>query len=313
MNDIQRQKIKEVIGVLEELASDSQYHDVTDNIQNVIDNLNIITVHKDKVCETIEPDCYVYELFEFVRCDGGYALAKYNGFDEEQIFIPATYFNKPVVEISHRAFENCHEIKEVVLGNNIKIVKFNAFHGCKNLKKVVLNDGLSCIDASAFLGCESLYEIQLPNSLQSIGSSAFENTSITKIKIPPRITTISRSLFSCCKKLQLIILNENIKDIGDRAFEGCEVLEEINLPANIESIGDYAFLNCKTLKELKVLSTNVKIGERVFSKSRILQPDRRYNPTLYFSNLDTIEIKCLPGSTMQEYCRKNQIKCSRVI
>ena len=312
MNDIQRQKIIDAVEVLEELVSDSQYQGITDIIKNATENLNVITSHKIEVSGKIEHDSYVYELFEFVPCDGGYAVAKYNGFDEEQIFIPSTYFNKPVVEILYRAFENCNELKEIVLGNNIEIIRHNAFHGCKNLKKVILNDGLSCIDSSAFSCCESLEEIQLPNSLQNMGWSVFEHTNLTRIKIPPHVSTISRSLFSCCKNLQQIILNENIKDIGDRAFEGCENLEEINLPHTIESIGDYAFLNCNNLKVLRVLSSDVNIGERVFCKSTILQPDRRYNPTLYFSELDTIEIKCLPGSTIQEYCRKNRIKCSRL-
>lgn len=312
MNDIQRQKMKDAIEVLEELASNLQYQGIADTIKNAAEDLNVITSYKVEDYEKAEHYSYDYEVFEFVPCDGGYAVARYNGFDEEKILIPATYFNKPVVEILHRAFENCDEIKEVVLGNNIEIIRHNAFHCCKNLKRVILNDGLSCIDSSAFSYCESLEEIHLPSSLQNIGWSVFEHTNLTRIIIPPQINIISRSLFSYCKNLQQIILGENIKDIGERAFEGCENLAEINLPNDIESIGDYAFLNCNNLKELEISSNNVKIGEHVFSKSKVLQPDRRYNPTLYFSKLDTIEIKCLPGSTAQEYCRKKQIKFSRL-
>ena len=69
------------------------------------------------------------------------------------------------------AFVECHNLKSVSFGKNLKMIGNTAFENCKSLEKIVLPDGLLRIDWAAFYGCSSLKEITIPESVSYIGSN----------------------------------------------------------------------------------------------------------------------------------------------
>jgi len=94
------------------------------------------------------------------------------------------------------------------------------------------------------------------------------------------------STFKDNEKLEMVILNEGLRNIGDGMFEGCESLQKIKFPSTLvevcedafrdcglkkvelndglEVIGSDAFVNCKSLKSIEFPSTVRRIGESAF-------------------------------------------------
>ena len=96
----------------------------------------------------------------------------------------------------------------------------------------------------------------------------------------------SRAWFKDNENLEMVLLNEGLKNIGDRMFEGCELLQKITFPSTLvevyhnafrssglqrvdlndglEVIHPGAFVNCKSLKSIEFPSTLKRIGNTAF-------------------------------------------------
>ncbi len=81
------------------------------------------------------------------------------------------------------------------------------FENCKNLKTIVLPDGVTTIDDYAFQECISLESIQFPSTISSIGNYAFKNCiNLNEVITPKNIEKISftgSNSFLGCEKLKL--------------------------------------------------------------------------------------------------------------
>ena len=64
-------------------------------------------------------------------------------------------------------------IREVFLGNTVKLIGNGAFKDCKNLTSIILPNNVTHIYNSAFQNCSSLASLTIGNRVQSIGASAF--------------------------------------------------------------------------------------------------------------------------------------------
>ncbi len=96
----------------------------------------------------------------------------------------AFYGNKSIKEITvlpgverigAKAFANCSNLRNVVLGEDVRYIYGSAFSGCKKLKEIVFPSGLLTIGSKAFFNCKSLEKITLhAKYLQKIGKNAFK-------------------------------------------------------------------------------------------------------------------------------------------
>ncbi len=86
------------------------------------------------------------------------------------------------------AFSN---IKSIDLSKT-KLYEINtmAFAECRSLKEVILPQELEVIRVAAFQSCELLEEITLPETLYSINQNAFLGTGIKKISVPASVESI---------------------------------------------------------------------------------------------------------------------------
>ena len=138
--------------------------------------------------------------------------------------------------------EDC---KKAVLHPNTRIISSCAFKSTK-LEGIVFNDKLQRIESAAFERTK-VENIILPPQLEKLSQSAFKNCihlkSIDFSKTD--IRKINEKTFQGCKRLEKIILPENLKKICTAAFSGCLNLEEINLPNTVESIGTFGFANTR--------------------------------------------------------------------
>ena len=84
---------------------------------------------------------------------------------------------------------------------------FTPFNNCSNIKKVVIESGISSIGSNVFQNCSGLTSITIPNSVTSIGEGAFQNCSgLTSIMIPNSVTSIGNHAFEGCSGLSSITI-----------------------------------------------------------------------------------------------------------
>lgn len=100
-------------------------------------------------------------------------------------------------------------------------------------------------------------------------------------------------MFSECKLLEVLILPNNVNEIGDRAMIRCNNLKEIVIPNSIKHIGEYAFCACSSLEEVQLPNSIKTLGEGVFSdckklKSILLPPDIQTIEAYSFSECDSL-------------------------
>lgn len=88
-------------------------------------------------------------------------------------------------------------------------------------------------------------------------------SSLTKVILDPKITTIGNYAFRDCSKLTEVDLPDGITVIGNYAFGGCSKLTEIDLPEGITTIGTYAFNN-SGITNINLPQSLTEIGNYAF-------------------------------------------------
>ena len=189
-------------------------------------------------------------------------------------------------------FENCTELKQVVLCPDLTYIPYAMFSGCSSLTEITIPDGVTIINMYAFANT-GLTKVTIPSRVNTIKAYAFANVGITQIALPERLTTMEanafrgtkiRSLdlskfelstfakgtFQECEDLEEVILNSNWTKIPSYFFYGCTSLQRFELPISITEIGDYAFANCSSLTELEMAGTGLtSIGKCAFVGSAL--------------------------------------------
>lgn len=131
------------------------------------------------------------------------------------------------------------------------------------ITKVIIEDGIEVIGAHAFEKCHLLEQIELPDSLKEIGAGAFYkcdrlgshivldgSKNVRNVIDLKNVEKIDYQAFKDCfatdelsdsvtdhtwySGLQYVKLGDNLKEIGDSAFEGCELLNGSNIPGDEE-------------------------------------------------------------------------------
>ena len=130
------------------------------------------------------------------------------------------------------------------------------------------------------------YDITIPEKLDDhpvtgLGESSFSGTyspdhpknntlrsfcnQIQSVTIPESVTSIGKSAFEHCSKLDSLTINGVATSmIGAYAFNGCTSLTSLSLVGSFQTIGDYAFAYCG-MTSLTIDATITSIGEFAFS------------------------------------------------
>lgn len=96
------------------------------------------------------------------------------GFDSEEVEIPSTHYNVPVVSIAQSAFYFNQTIKKVTLSDSISEINAYAFAKCTELKTFVNSLALKTVGDNAFAGCMMLESVTFYGNVTYIGSNAFQ-------------------------------------------------------------------------------------------------------------------------------------------
>ena len=157
------------------------------------------------------------------------------------------------------------QVKEYVLGDDVKGIGDWAFSGCSGLTSVTIGNSVKSIGSSAFSGCRGLTSITIGSSVTSIGSSAFSGCSgLTSITIGSSVTSIGDNAFERCIGLTSVTIGNSVKSIGDYAFSGCSGLTSVTIPKSVTSIGVCVFYNCSGLTSVTIPNSVTNIGNSAF-------------------------------------------------
>ena len=241
---------------------------------------------------------------------GNSRIVGYNGLGGD-VIIPQEHDGRSVVSIHREAFNNCKQLRSIVIPETVTNIEYGAFSGCSNLESITIpftkgkgwekNDKtlgyiFGNIPFEDSIEIEQTYKIKLdsvnyefesiryyvPNSLKTIvltntlseyALSGFIN--IENVILPDGIKTIPEGAFKNCSSLKDVI-SESVDTVEAAAFSGCTSLKEIYLPN--ATIVRGAFTDCQSVEKM-----TVKYGGPTYIYSPDYLPDTYYYPfALYF-------------------------------
>ncbi len=157
-----------------------------------------------------------------------------NGTTAERLFL------RPSIKaINRNSFWNCKGIKELVIPKNVVRIGYNPFAGAGNMllggnpQNYVIENGIIYTANGARICCATD---------RAVGE---------EFLLPDTVKTINRGVFSGCRSLKKIDLNQ-VTYIGKSAFTNCVGLEELYIPDGVTYIGEWVFAYCANLKRVSI-------------------------------------------------------------
>lgn len=163
----------------------------------------------------------------------------------ERLIIPGT-----VKEVEDGAFENCVNLREVVLEEGIEHLGRNLFSGCKKLYRVTVPDGLKFVSLYSFCKIPNLKEPVLNKS----GTDFLyypPNLGETVVTVPDGVRKIGQDAFKDCKTVEKVILPNTLEVIEMGAFKEAGI-KSITLPESLKLVKSYAFSSCRKLESVDI-------------------------------------------------------------
>lgn len=114
--------------------------------------------------------------------------------------------------------------------------------------------------------------------------------SLTSVKIPEGITSISGDTFYNCTNLETIEFPSTLTSIGEQAFYNCTALKSVEFPRSLVSISRNAFYGCSSLQTVSFGENVEEIGERAFDYCMALD-----NITFNYSSVDKFLTSSVEG------------------
>ena len=206
-----------------------------------------------------------------VKEDGTIVIAELLDKNLTYVEIPAEIDGKVVTEIGEFAFNNCENLRKILLPEQVLNIGTGAFTHCHNLQEVILPTGITEIKDETFRCCYGLIKVSLPDSVTKIGKNAFTFCeSMESISIPDSVFIIENEAFNYCKMLKEIRLSNQLEKIGERAFYECVSLQSVSLPNSLTTLGECAFYECSNLEEITFSENLSNVGECVFMNTKWL-------------------------------------------
>lgn len=187
---------------------------------------------------------------EFKSIDGGWEV-DFNDANADPetmiIVIPPVYNGIPVIKIAAYAF-SLAKLYSVEIPEGVKEIGESAF-SCSEISSISFPSSIEIIGSEAFLNCENLVNIYIEDNVKIIKDRAFKDcTGLYTLTIGSNnattaITDMEEFVFSGCKNLESVTLNNCVKRIGEYAFHDCTLLYSVKLSESVEEISKGAFFD----------------------------------------------------------------------
>lgn len=214
--------------------------------------------------KTIEYGAFRYctELTEIeipnsVKVIGGRAFYETN--------ISAINIPESVEIIDEWCFEDCSQLTEIHLTQNLTSIKSSALSGSAWWEQQ--EDGLIYLD-NVLLGYKGesldLDNLEVKDGTYIIADYAFSYCNFDKINLPKSMKYIGESTFYDASFASINLENTQVVTIGGYAFQSNDELTTVKFPSTLKSIGKQAFYNNTNLKSVFMNDGLFEIGEECF-------------------------------------------------
>jgi hypothetical protein len=140
-------------------------------------------------------------------------------------------------------------IDELVITPSVTKISNNL--STNTIGKITIEDSEIALTTSNFK-CDTK-EVYLG---RNVSESTFKNmTSLEKVTISDKVTSIGGATFSNCTGLTEVTIPNSVTKIGSYAFSDCDGLNEVTIGNAVTSIGSYAFNGCTALRTVISCST----------------------------------------------------------
>jgi len=253
--------------------------------------------------EPAEPP-YISEAdFETHISVGECRILGYHG-SAEIVRIPPEIHGAEVVAIGEHAFEDCAQIREIVLPEGIRWIGSFAFATCGQLEVLTLPESVQEIGDYAMAECTSLREIRVapgndvfhvqdqmlmhrdgtlvqypaglpeerctvPEKVRRIGVNAFAASRLKRVTLPFGVTELADCAFAHCNDLTEIHIPASVETIGEAAFAYCSSLSAVTLPEGVRGLGEAAFTFCPALERVELPRSLTDLGKNAFAASPV--------------------------------------------
>ena len=176
-----------------------------------------------------------------------------------------------VTEVDYRAFDNCPELKEVVVPKTVS--SFPPIFGSPEVERVTVdeeNPKYRSLDGVLYArgrfrnadtdGCTELKyyppahpgeRFVFPEFVDSIEDGAFSGCEMLKsVVLSDKVTRIPNGTFANCINLESITWGAGLRSIWGKAFENCTALKSIVFADSIEDVSSRAFRGCVNISSI---------------------------------------------------------------
>lgn len=250
--------------------------------------INIPSTYNGKEVKGIGPDSFD-EIFyvEKIILPDTIEYIKEEGFSGLEL-LKEINLPDGLLTIGESAFEECQSLKEISIPDSVTEIKSYAFDNCISLEKIDISvtSKLNKLEDYAFSGCESLKKIYIPDNANQIGDYLFEDCfSLEEISVGPKnigyssyngvlynkegtnlirypqnkpdkefivpstVTKIKAYSFDGVRKLEKLVINDNVKEIEYSVIPDTECIKEVYIGDGVEVIKPYAF-SCSNFYEI---------------------------------------------------------------
>lgn len=128
-------------------------------------------------------------------------------------------------------------------------------------------------EATLSNGSKDVHNLIIPalidgKPVRTLASSAFKNSDkLESVIIEASLNEIGYLAFYNCPKLKQIEFKAPVKTISRSAFNRCTVLESVVIPSGCEKICSYAFRTCKKLRQITIPDSVTEIEPDAFLES----------------------------------------------
>jgi uncharacterized repeat protein (TIGR02543 family) len=192
------------------------------------------------------------------------------------IVIPKTIDGYKIINIDNYAFQNCHNLTNVVIENGIESIGEYVFYNCSCLTEITLpflGASETATGYQAVLGYIFGYTTSSnSNYISGTTHQYFKGSDYYHYYIPASLQkviitgeSISDKAFFGCKGLVSVVVGDSVTSIGNYAFQGCSALKNLQIGNNVTNIGYYAFAYCEKLTSIALPDSVKSIGSYAFS------------------------------------------------
>lgn len=159
----------------------------------------------------------------------------------------------------------CTSLRTLTIPLGASVGLWRTIERCSNLRCLALGS-VSGTWNQAFCYCRSLRALCLPPAAATLitGSIPFNNSSVTRLRLPENNTSVVDSAFQSCMALRTVSMPDTVTSIGSYAFNSCFSLEEVIGLDNVTTINSNAFDACYSLRKVDGLGSVTTIGANAF-------------------------------------------------